>query len=368
VIVSAALAVAERQKASGERFLEALATGYEVALRLAAACRPSPAQHDLVHGPSSVLAMGAAVAAGRVLGLDADGLARAMGIAGPLSPIPGGAKLGLDESQIAWIKDNVSWAAEAGVRAALLAAAGFPASRTYLDGQRGFWRMIGSDRFDPALLADPATVHLRALAFKPYPCARWLHAALDATALIMTSERGREVGDIVWIRVESTRPVAAASGNRRPRTMVDAQFSAPHAVAALALHIPLVDWWRENSRGSPLVLELMDRIELASSPELTDAFLRDGQDMNRVPARVTIRLRDGREASASSDHPMGTPGRVNAQLRETDHFAAKHRALFGLILNQPGIDALGTALMTLPSAPFLDGIVRLLAPAPSRRS
>jgi 2-methylcitrate dehydratase PrpD len=362
-VVSAALAAAERTGASGAAFLEAVVAGYEVALAIAAACRPSPAQYDLVHGSGSFLAMGTAVAAGRVQGLDAEGLARAMGIAGPISPIPGAGKFGFDEPQLSWIKDNVNWPAEAGVRAALLASAGFPASRTYLDGDRGFWRMVASDRFDPALLGEADTFHVRELAFKPYPCCRWLHAALDATTLALSGEARRDPDEIAAIRIHSTRAVAAVFGNRRPTTMVDAQFSAPHAVAALVLALPFVDWWRPEHRASDAMRRLMDRIELAEDPALTEAFLRDGRNVNRLPAQITVRFRDGRERAAFCDDPMGTPGQTDpdARLREAEHFAAKHRALFGLLLDAAGVDVLTAALAALPAAATVDAIVRPLA-------
>ena len=363
VVVSAALAVAERQKATGPAFLAAVAAGYEVALRVGAACRPSPAQYDLVHGSGSFLALASAVAAGRLLDLDAGGLARAMGIAGPLSPVPSAGKFGFDEAQLSWIKDNVSWPAEAGVRAALLAAAGFPASRALLDGERGFWRMVASDRFDPDVLADPGVFHVRDLAFKPYPCCRWLHATLDAAATVLAREDARDVAEIAGIRVESTRAVAAAFGNRRPPTMVDAQFSAPHAVAALVAGIPLVDWWRAEHRSSAPMLALMDRVEIAEDPELTAAYLRDGRNVNRLPARVRFRFAGGHEAVAFCDHPMGTPRTDGpAMPDEREHFAAKHRALLALAPGA-GAAAVLAAVDALPSAPSVAPLARLLAPS-----
>src|SRR5206468_1452885 len=98
-------------------------------------------------GPPA-FANGAAAAAARLLGLGYEEMLCAFGLAGAFAPLPHEAKFGWNEDQLSWVKDNVAWPAEGGVRAALLAASGFRATRTILDGDRGLWRMLGSDRCD----------------------------------------------------------------------------------------------------------------------------------------------------------------------------------------------------------------------------
>jgi 2-methylcitrate dehydratase PrpD len=63
------------------------------------------------------------------------------------------------------------------VRAARLAARGFRATRTILDGERGLWRMMGSDRGDAGRMVRGlgAEWDVLGLSLKPYPCCRWIH-------------------------------------------------------------------------------------------------------------------------------------------------------------------------------------------------
>jgi 2-methylcitrate dehydratase PrpD len=361
-VTAAALAAAEAAHdgpgiaPTGADLLAGIVAGYEVAIRVGAACRPSPAAYELVHGSQCVLPLGAAAVA-RVLRLDAEATARAIGIAAAWAPVPAAGKFGFDAPQLSWIKDNVNQTSETGLRAARLAALGFPAHPDALGGEKGFWRMIASDQFDSGPLTDSHRFFTLDLAFKPYPCCRWLHAALDAPRLARI-DAGRGAEGLAAVRVESTAAVARAFGNWRPATMVDAQFSAPHAVAMALLDAPLPDWWRAEWRETPRVRALMDRVELAEDPALTGAFLAAGRNVNRLPARVTLTWQDGRHATAFCDHPMGEAGRPADALDEPAHFARKHTALLGLASRDAArFDA---ALAALPAAPSVADLLASL--------
>src|SRR5262249_23932652 len=84
-VVPAALAVAEGRGADGATFLAAVVAGYEVTIRVGNALNPASAYRRGFHPTGVAGAFGAAVTAGRLLGLDADGLTRAIGIAGTLA-------------------------------------------------------------------------------------------------------------------------------------------------------------------------------------------------------------------------------------------------------------------------------------------
>src|SRR5262249_44741186 len=119
VVFPAALAAAESRRASGREFLVALAVGYEVAIRAGIALHTS---YRYYHGSGAWGALGAAAAAGRLLGLTTDQLTNALGIAeyhGPLAPIMRCVE------HPAMVKDGIGWGAMAGVSAALLAREGF---------------------------------------------------------------------------------------------------------------------------------------------------------------------------------------------------------------------------------------------------
>src|SRR5690242_7255349 len=118
---SAALAAAELRDASGETVLRAAVAGYEVAARLAMALDPAAHYRRGFHPTGTCGAFGAAAAAGVVFGLDARGVAAALGIAG--SQAAGSMEF---LANGAWTKRlHPGWAALAGLHAAALARAGF---------------------------------------------------------------------------------------------------------------------------------------------------------------------------------------------------------------------------------------------------
>ncbi len=350
-ILAAALAVAEQQGASGVELLQAVLAGYEVAARVAIACRPSPEQYALVHGSQCFLGFGAAAAAARVLTLNEEATARAFGIVAALTPIPVAGKFGWEEGRISWIKDNVNWPSEAGVRAAYLAKEGFPASTTVFDGDRGFWRMIASDRFEADQLVDATTFHLRDLAFKPYPCCRWLHASLEAVKAALDQAGGRNVEKItIW----TTRGVAASFGAKRPATMIDAQFSAPHAVAALCLGIAVNEWWREDLLVDPAFQKMMDRVTLKEDATMTLQFLETGRNVNRIPARALVEFADGQSFEAFCPFPQGTPSSDRAKSRSDDAMLAeKHRQLLKVRFSEDSVEKFWHTVEQLANAPDL---------------
>lgn len=286
-IIPAALAAAAITPCDGRRFLTAIIAGYEVGMRVAQAIQPSWARYQQVHGIGSAQVFGAAAAAGHILGLDAEAMARAFGIAGSLAPVPHAGKFGWDERPLIWLKDNVAWPAEVGCRAALLARAGLPASRTILDGEQGFWVMAGSDRFDPSVLQDYTGFELTRLSFKPYPCCRWLHTTLGALDELQ-ARHTLSVEALERIRVDTIQPLVEQFMDPAPQTMVDAQFSLPHAVSMKLLGIEVAEWWKTANRTHPKVLALMRRVEGWHDLALTERYLETGRQSGRIPSRVHV--------------------------------------------------------------------------------
>jgi len=364
-VVAAALAAAEATGAGGAAFLAGVVAGYEAAFRVALAFRPTPERYALVRGSQCFLPFGAAAAAGRVLGLDAEAMARAFGIAAAHAPVPSAGKFGFDEPQLSWHKDLVHQPAEVGVRSAFLAARGYPASRTVLEGEKGYWRMIASDRNAPEELLGAELRGVRELSFKPYPCCRWLHAAMDAAQLALKADP-RPVARLAAVGLETIALVAGTFGNRRPLSMVDAEFSAPHALACLLRGVAHTEWWRAETREGAEAQALMDKVSVREDAALSAAFLAGGRNVNRIPARVTLSWDDGSRQSVLVDFPMGAPGRphygqAGDPLDEAGHMQRKRRALLALALEPSSILAFEQAVASLPAAANLRAIVEPLA-------
>ena len=345
-VIPAALAVAERLNRSGVELLTALVAGYEAALRVAEAIRPTPEHQARVHGIGTTQVFGATAAAGRLLGLGPAEMNRAFGFAASLAPVPHGGKFGWGEATLSWVKDNVAWPAEAGVRAAYLAGAGLPATPNVLDGDSGFWRMAASDRWRPERITAPG-FRLETLGLKPYPCSRWLHPMLGALDILLI-DRDILAQHIGSIEVATTTAMAQVYGNTKPRTLVDAQHSAPHAIAMRLLGTPVDRWWWFQNRMDPVVQPLMGKVKLTATTAMDQYFLALDRSAHRVPARITVTLRNGKRRDAAADQASGSPDRRrlgDEVLCPSDPLLrVKYRTLVGNRLGADGALRLSTAV------------------------
>lgn len=305
-IFPAVLSLASRLGASGREVLAALVAGYEVNDRVARATLPSPACYARVHANGSIQAIGVAVACGRLMKLGMDEMLNCMGIAGATAPVPHAGKFGWEDKSITSVKDNVALPSENGVRAAVLAANGYEGSESVLDGEVGFAAMIGSDRCDAGVLCDFSSFSLPRVCLKPYPCCRWIHPALDALSLLMAEEPFRPE-DVESLRVDTTPPVAARFGRVRARTFLDMEFSTPLTLA-LALHgVPRQSWFEHRFWDAPSVRACAAKITLSPDEGLWKRFLELGRNSSCVPARLTLRLKNGRCRQALCDTASGSP-------------------------------------------------------------
>jgi 2-methylcitrate dehydratase PrpD len=292
-----------------------------VRARIAAAVQPSWERRLTVYGNGVTQTFGAAVAGARLLGLGLEDTLCALGLAGAFAPLPHDGKFGWDEARLSWLKDNVAWPAEGGLRAALLAEQGFPVTRTVLDGERGLWVMMSSDRCDAdRMVRDLGSAwELLGVSLKPYPCCRWIHSTLDAVRELVARHRIRPA-EVRRVTVRSIEPVRAWFHSRRPATMVDAEFSVPHAVAMTLLERPRPTWWEAASRSDPEVLALMDRVELETDAAAQARYAAE-RNSARIPATVSIETSRGtferarRHARGGLDDPL-TGEEIERKFRE----------------------------------------------------
>jgi 2-methylcitrate dehydratase PrpD len=107
---------------------------------------------------------------------------------------------------------------------------------------------------------------------------------------------------------------------RRPATMVDAEFSVPHAVAMVLLDRPRAGWWEPANRTDPAVLALMDRVALEADPDAQATWVTVRHSA-RIPATVVIETPAGRfetarrHARGGADEPL-TDAEVERKFRE----------------------------------------------------
>ena len=232
VIVPAVLAACEREHLGDEALLKGIAVGAELMCRLALVA--PKAIHTAGFHPTAVL--GALAAAGAVsasLGLTAAQATAALGIAGSTA-----------SGIIEYLAEGTStkrmhagWAAQSGLRTALMARGGFAGPRTVLEGVHGFYKAFAPSRtpdFAPLLDGLGRDWVMRSIAFKPYACGTMTQPFIDCA--IGLAKRGVQAGEIVSI----TCNVGDGTVHRlwedlavkhRPRTPYAAKFSTPFCMA-----------------------------------------------------------------------------------------------------------------------------------------
>ncbi|EFE71923.1 predicted protein [Streptomyces viridosporus ATCC 14672] len=272
VVVPAALAVADREGRPGRAVVDAVISGYEVVVE-AGLRFGGPRLYGTAWWPTAVFgALGSAAATASLLDLDHGETTAALGLAAAgLGGLLSADELGAGHYLL------TGRAAADGTEAAHLARIGARASGTLLDGPAA--AALGT----PAAPSSPgAEPHLNDCAFKAYPCARPLHAALDALETLAV--QGLPVATAR--RVEIRLPEALlrfVNADRAPAGPTEAAASAVFAVAAW-LHGAAADVGFFRGALPPGVPE----VALGHAPEL-DAHLPD-----LWGARVIVDLADGR--------------------------------------------------------------------------
>jgi 2-methylcitrate dehydratase PrpD len=271
------LAVAARRRSSGAAVVAAYIAAIEAGTRIASVARGGFHRQGF-HPTGVVGAFASALAAGRLIGLDAEGLARAQGIA--LSMASGSLQF-LEDG--AWTKRvHPGWAAQAGITAATFAAHDIPAPLAVYEGRFGLFNLyLGAERegVDPARAADgldgsgAARWELMNVAVKPFAVCHFSHAAADAAIAVhgMGIDPAR-IASVEVLMPAGTMPVVCdpIEAKRRPQSDYEAKFSVPYAVASGLLRGRL--GLRELlpvAFGDAAALALMDRIHCAADPAST---------------------------------------------------------------------------------------------------
>lgn len=282
----AALAMGEALDRSWTEVLAAYTVGVEAAIRIGLAVKGG-FHHAGFHATGVVSHFGAALAAGRLLGLDAAGLTAAQGIAASTAA---GVQVFLEEG--AWSKRlHPGWGALAGITAAHLAQAGFKAPTRPYEGRFGLFE---SHLHGQAASLDAITGglgehwHLPDTAIKPYPVCHFIHGCLDAALELHGRFDPAQVEHITAWLAPDTLPIVAepADAKRNASTDYEAKFSAHHCVAAMLLrgHFGLPELL-PAALADPATQALAQRVDCRADPETRFPDYFSGG--------VTVLLRDG---------------------------------------------------------------------------
>jgi len=286
VIVPAVLTVAARLGSSGKEVLEAVAVGYDVGIREAVRIREAGGPRK---GSSGWCAPGAAVAVGRLLKLDDEQMAHALGLSEYFTP-----QAGQDRSVDfpSMMKEGIPWGSYTGSFCAHLAKGGFTAHRPHL-----------ADADDGVCKDLHTRVEVDFTYYKKWAACRWAHPALSGLDSIK-KERPFKIGDVQKVELRSFEKGLKLS-NAAPKNSLEAVYSIPFSLA----------YWMKHGKIEPD--DLKDTIAMVSDPEINDMATRVCMVLSpeytaEFPLKciqdVTVTFTDGSTASKTYLEAPGDPG------------------------------------------------------------
>jgi 2-methylcitrate dehydratase PrpD len=320
VIVPAVLAAAEQENLAGPAALLGIAVGVETICRLSLVV--PKAVHKAGFHPTAVFgAMAAAAGVGAALRLDEKQLTHALGIAGSMAS-------GIIEylADGSWTKRmHPGWAAQSGLRAALLARAGFTGPGTVFEGTHGLFNGFAHAREGnwSALLDGFGTRWLtQTLAFKPYPCGTMVQPYIDcARRLAQRGIAAEAIAEMVCEVGEGTvhrlwEPLAA---KQAPPNGYAAKFSTPYCIAAAFLHGNLgLDAFTDAAVADPAVRALAAKVSYRIDPA--------NPYPNAYTGHIRATLADGRALEERQPHLRGGAQAPLSRTELEEKFALNARA------------------------------------------
>ena len=299
VVVPAVVAACERERLGGDRLLIGIVTGTELMCRLSLVA--PKATHAAGFHPTAVFgALAAAAGVSAALRLEPPASASALGIAGSMA-----------SGIIEYLADGSStkrmhagWAAQSGIRAALMARGGFIGPRTVLEGQHGFYRAFApsvTPDFEPLQEGLGGRWLMEQIAFKPYACGTMTQPFVDCA--IELAEQGVAAGDIETISCEVAEGTVhrlwePLSVKHRPPTPYAAKFSTPYCMA-----VGFFDrragfaQFTESRVNDPAVLDLASKIRYSVNPH--DEYPRN------FSGHLRATLKNGSQREVRRPHMRG---------------------------------------------------------------
>jgi 2-methylcitrate dehydratase PrpD len=303
VIIPAVLAACERYGGSGADLLKGIAAGAELMCRLALVA-PAAILRAGFHPTAVIGTLGATAGVATALRLTPAQFALALGIAGSLA-----------SGIIEYLAEGTStkrllagWAAQSGIRAALLARAGFSGPRTVLEGTHGFFYAFTNNDIKPDFtpLTDSLGVTwlLPRIAFKPYACGTmtqpFIDCALQLRRQLVNPDDIDAIATISCRVGEGTvhRLWEPLAEKRRPSTAYSAKFSVPYCIA-----VALID------AAAGLQQLSADKVRDARVLALSERISYEIDPANEYPrnysGHLLVTLKDGSSREIDQPHLRG---------------------------------------------------------------
>ena len=338
--VPAALAMAEKNGASGEALMRAVTLGYDLGCRLLMALGPDSVRnsHRSAEGVSSTFcALGAAAS---LTQLDEQHLRFAISYAA--QQVSGLWSWVNDNDHIEKAFDFAGMGARNGVMATTMVDAGMTGTTDVLDGMHNLFIALSTQPKPEAILEGLGSrFYVTETAIKTYSVGYPCQSALDAL-LTLRKEHGLSPGNVQSVVVKLPTDAVGIVGNS---AMPD--VNCPHLVAVALLKgaVSFVDSHDASLMSDPAILAIRRRIQLTADASLMDPAAPRG-------AIVEVKLTDGRQVVHHTKFPPGT----KENPLSTEAVTAKARDLMTPVLGRSKTGKLINQLNTLE---MLDDVRRL---------
>lgn len=287
-VASAVLALAEHTGASGRELIDALVLGIDVSCRVGNAMYPEHYDRGW-HITGSTGTLGAAAACARLLKLDVQKTAMALGIAAS-QPV------GMREQFGTMTKPfHPGGAARAGLMSALLASQGYTASPKALEAPRGMMQTVSTKNDWREITGELGQrFEISFNSYKPFACGIVIHPSIDACAQLRT--QGVTPEQIASIELKVHSLVLELTGKKEPADGLQAKFSVYHGCAAgLSFGRAAEDEFSD---------EIVNRPDMVALRRKVVATVDDAID--EASADVTAVLADGRRVHVFVEHAIGS--------------------------------------------------------------
>jgi 2-methylcitrate dehydratase PrpD len=346
VNVPTALAIAEARKIPMDEMLAALVLGYEISARLGR-LGPGPFQDNGFQSTSVLGTFAAVFIASRLLGADVATARNAMGVAGSMA---GGLMEYLaDASDTKQM--HPGWAAQSGIRAVQLAAAGLTGPATVFEGRFGVFKSYARLDIDPdqVLAFDGTRFEIEEMAPKPYPACLCVHPLVQAALEL------RKRGTLNAARIDAIEAIECevpqwyvnlifepAKQKADARNAYEGRFSGPYCIARAVLDGKIgVESFSQDRIADPRARAIAQKVRyrVRAFPEFPESF----------PGLIRVIFGDGVEDEAFIPHNLGSyrnplgPDGIEAKFRDNVNLAVGeasatelHRAIRKLRSNPAG--------------------------------
>ena len=280
--IGALLAVAYDKNASLKDLFSAMLAAYEVSIRMGVAIMD---YYKYAHSSGTFGSIGAAVGAGKLLGFSKEQLNHALSISEFNAPLVPGIR---SVEYPSMNKDGVPFGIMIGMLAAAETECGFTGNKNLLE----------ADEYQHLVADLGEKYEVLSLYFKPYPCCRWAHPAIDACIATM-KENHISPSDVDHVTIKTFHRATLLS-KIEPKNADEAQYNIAYPVATAIVHGDFsIQHVMPEAFSDATVLDMMKKLSFETDNVLDQKF-----PTQRI-CRAEIKITDGRVFVSKDFEPSG---------------------------------------------------------------